>query len=1066
MKNNRILALVIIFSLLIGMFPTFNTANVYAEKASGFKYTQDFSGSVNDWNVANLGDWVTSYKKDGTILNNWDRHEDESGNGMLALSPSSRPVFWFSSPVTDGNIHLSYDVYYTGSTKDYSYFWGGFQSKEGTLTDSGIEINDAIDNNGLLNGFGVNTRTNYLNYGMTTSGVGMSTKPCETEKWYKLDVTHENLGGKLVSRYYVDGSLIYTRTDQTFTGNLYGVALYATGNNQNNVIYIDNLVIEHYYETEKEAKVVLGSTVYKNNVESVKSGTNETPSSVIFDGNECWLMDSENPDINIVFSPEFKPYYKDGSFYTVEIDYYDINTIDDDGKTVQGYFRLYYDSLSSDKKIGGTTYTEGTQTWKTAVYELDDADFEKKVDTKYDMQISLKALATNGRKTSPSSVAVKEIRVKRSIGKNPVFVTSTTERTGHTFPWFEKSKIITNTITSFSDNDQNVNISYKLLDENGREVFKKTEELTILAREVKTTTVDIGHIQRCDIYDWVVDVTTQKEVQSCFYPLKVSIIKTDPNGTLNDDIYFVMHADSFNSDETMKNGVHMLKLGNVGGVRSSVYWNNLENNKGEYSWENHNVKAYFDEVKANGMSILPILFGSSKHYGMNITDMPYTDSEIEGWKEYVRHIVPILSNNYGVTRYEVWNEPDVKHFNPRYFDDISDNGGTGKDYANLFKATKEIIKEFDDTIKVGGPTLAGSAYVSNDPTTHKGHKYFEDALNNSFADYADAISIHPYGYLGAAVDTSKSMLDGINRYKTKFMEKNNEVTPEIWFTETGYTTADKLIDSPYTQGALNCRTAIFAKANGLSNLTIFYNMEKKGTVEIDREDMFGHVSSGKVGGEKYGTYFVPEKSYLMIAAMNYVMAETEAKSIHDSSDKKTKISRFTSEKFGKDVLAFYNTEGNKGIKLDLGVNEITYLDCLGNETIKTSDNGVYTFAAEIAPQYIIGDFTKVEYYDTGEDFVIKDIDLTVPGKVTVTVFAENETQNPCMIITEAKKGNRVERIAFDEQSLKQGLNVYTLDMDCTDADTVIAFLWNSMTDIRPISKSYTKKLTFQIGGKQ
>ena len=164
MIKKKILASVLSFSLIIGILPSFGTADVYAEKFGGFEYTQDFSDDVSKWDKNGTGKWITSYKKGGTVLSNWSRYEDESGNGMLKLLPSSRPVFWFDSPVKDGNIHLSYDVYYTKSNNADSYFWAGFQPIAGTETQSGMEIDAAVDNTGLLNGFGINTNTKKFHY--------------------------------------------------------------------------------------------------------------------------------------------------------------------------------------------------------------------------------------------------------------------------------------------------------------------------------------------------------------------------------------------------------------------------------------------------------------------------------------------------------------------------------------------------------------------------------------------------------------------------------------------------------------------------------------------------------------------------------------------------------------------------------------------------------------------------------------------------------------------------------------------------------------------------------------
>lgn len=52
--------------------------------------------------------------------------------------------------------------------------------------------------------------------------------------------------------------------------------------------------------------------------------------------------------------------------------------------------------------------------------------------------------------------------------------------------------------------------------------------------------------------------------------------------------------------------------------------------------------------------------------------------------------------NYGLEYFEIWNEPDIKDFWT----------GTPSDYVKLYRITSRLIKQYDPSLKVGGPTIS------------------------------------------------------------------------------------------------------------------------------------------------------------------------------------------------------------------------------------------------------------------------------------------------------------------------------------------------------------------------
>ena len=692
-------------------------------------------------------------------------------------------------------------------------------------------------------------------------------------------------------------------------------------------------------------------------------------------GESGWQMNKqktkEESCISIAFDKTFKN-GRDGSVYSVSVEYFD------EGK---GFFNLIYDSLEEEEKLAGAVYLKNTSVWKTAEFELDDAMFSNRLSGKYDMRLSVYEAGSNV--VSDSSVTVRRISVKRFYGKNPVFVSAKTNRPGNSYEWFAKNKIITNTFENLTDKNVNLKVSYIFESLRGYDAFEKTENLSLEPFEKKDKNLDFGELERCDIYWYKVKIeSNENNINSQLVPLQIAVLKTDPNGVKNYGAYFAAHIERY-PEEQRNMAWQVFAMSNMGGTRFGVTWWDLEAVTGTLNWDKTNIKKMVDKVKENGLSLIAIMGSPPNDYG-GMHTMPKTEKNLEGWRRYCRYAATVLKDYTDC--FEIWNEPNLKNFNT----DLEASGGDV--YMKMFKAAAEEIHAANPDAMVGGPSLTGiEGSLGND--------YYDAVLENGFADAADALVLHPYTTV--ALEKS-SMPKVVKKYKDEFIEKSGR-TPEIWHTETGYTLPDANIGTERVKGALNARAAIYYKEHGLGDKVVFYNFEKKGTVETDREHMFGHVSPGYLGMKKYGTWFLPSESYLIITAMNYLMANTTADSYYESQNGNLYLSKFKSEKFDSDLIAMYTKGDAENFSVDLGAEKITFFDEYGNETEIWGENGIYTFTADNCPKYIMGNIPHMKVLEEENTVKYNSAAYSAPENDLFRMEITNLTEKKLNIETETPK---------------------------------------------------------------
>ncbi len=815
------------------------------------------------------------------------------------------------------------------------------------------------------------------------------------------------------------------------------------------------------------AEAKLSQSLSQQGFEKVEPGTSQTPEIAVRGGSYCWLLDKLQGDgkafINFKLTKDFKG-TRDGSEYEIEYEYYDSG---------EGFVRFVYDSAAKTAEIGDTVYTQNKKVWKTRKIVLSDALFEGRLDGKYDFRLTIKENGT-GSAASGESIGIRRVTVRRIAAKNPIFVSADTDEPGNSFAWYSDSKIIRNRFENLSDRETEVNIRYYLINGSHRIYFDKSETAVFAPGEVRETELDIGGLKRSDIYKYHVQITAADgSINSDRELCNIAVLKTDPDGILNDDVLYCAHFEWYGDNQIKKDGISLIKMSNSYGIRSSFDWNSMEPSKGTLDWNNHNMKFIVEELYKNGLHLIPSISGPSLFYCESWNDMPYTDEQLAGWKNFIAYAAKTLKE-YGVTEYEIWNEPNIANFN-KYL-----NNRRGDVYAKLLETAAEEIKKADPAAKVGGPSVTGI-------NGHWGKDYFSEAIEAGMYKYADAIVLHPYEQKAPEIC---GMDENIQWYKDKYREKGID-DPDIWNTELGYTTADDNVADEETKGALNCRTVLLYKSKDLGERCCLYNFEQKGTILTDREDRFGSVSPASYKLNREGKPFVPTEAFAMVTGMNYIMAQSSADGIFDSADANVRINRYSSDKFGSKIVSLYTVNGSENVTLRLGTDKVTVYDSYGNSREMYGENGVYTFLANNRPMYISGDIkeTKIENENSLFDFGAAEVQAAENDIVRLEIKSlcgddcEIEAELPqdaelvsCSGFKDGKAEILLKNLCEKGEKNRVTVNITrggrligSADYDITSREAVLPKLsigladgidlnrWRASADIRNVSQSHAAK---------
>ncbi len=736
------------------------------------------------------------------------------------------------------------------------------------------------------------------------------------------------------------------------------------------------------------AYAILGDGVQSQGIDVVKVGPTVDKRNVIERlGKKCWALkraDGLNSErICITLSDEFKAGAKTGDTYEVTVDWYDEGN--------GGFFYAGYDDYNRSEyelhDMVEEVYTEGDNSWKTSTFYIDDAKFEEALRGGCDLFISTTLWDTgwgaNGEYLSEADIPISKITIKKNISVNPIRVSMDTDQTSHTFPWFAEKKIFHNTLINTTDREIEATVNFKAVDDQGYCAYTVTEEMTFAPGEEKNLDTDFSELERCGIYDYVVEVKPQdrsfdeRVVRDGFV-----ILKTDPDGIKNDMFYYAS-AMYLAEQDRREIGFEILEYGNGGGIRGDNGWPYTESNEGEYIFDTA-YHAIATGLKERDMNYMPIIWLSNWGKTGNRNMLPDEESEWKAAQKWLDWWMPRIADTYD--EYEYWNEPDLKSFCANY---------TAEGYIRGYRMLLDAVKKYDP-----GERVAAISFTDIGASKEQG--MFNELLELGIAEdiRGNAVSLH--GYTRSKPEGALPV-GSVKWYQDRLAEHGvSRDEYEMWNTEFGYTIADDVAYHDHKkQGAMVLRSMLEYIENGSFDKYVVYQFEKRGMIKSHREASFGHVSNEADQTRVWGEIYVPTAAYLQTTAYNYLFADSKYEK-NIIAENNLKVRLFNSGKFGKKLIEMNTVSGSEVFTLNLGCNSITCFDEYGNEAELCSDDGIYTFNATEYPKYILGNFTKSERVEQDKvsakleaevaEFDEFTVDISIPTDKAYSIEAEDTEQ--------------------------------------------------------------------------
>ncbi len=690
-------------------------------------------------------------------------------------------------------------------------------------------------------------------------------------------------------------------------------------------------------------------------------------------GENCWVMrKTEDIKDNLTVGLKLSPYMADecesGSIYTLTVEYYDpyVTAEDSTKRADAGYFKVFYNTAEAGRTEAETVYLnnapiEESNRYKTAVITLKDAVMSGGLDG-YDLELAAKGTSTQNA-VSQIYAGIKSVKLTKGAVDSFVYPMSVSHESGNAYEWYKSEKTVQNRFVNLTNLETNLKVTYMLTDAEDNTVYSRTENKILSGGETIEALFDFGDFKECGVYKYKL-VTEAENSAGVRHDeremLNIAVLKSDPNGILNKSVYINAHLNRYSDDDKLADAVDVLKKGNTGGVRIVISWMSMEKPGWELDWSNHVSYKAVQALHNGGFKILGLMMSMPTKYtdGQSTNIIPTTDEQLDAWRKYAFYSADTLKE-YGVEEFEIWNEPNCYTFSQNAYNNA-------EAYTIAARAAAEEIKKANPNAQVGAGSLTwlGSTGESpeNSATVYYGGKSFmtDAAAAGLWSDSnIDAITLHPYaGINGPEADVSAD--EKVAWYKTNALAYGKDEIM-IWNTEIGYSTAQV---SELQKGIFNSRQDILMRSHGVADRVMYYNFEKKGTIETDREDQFGMVSGDYTDSENRGKGWIPTISYVIYTAHNYIMADTEFEGLYDTDGGNVRMSLFKSNKQGaalngKKILTLYCVGENKEVSLSLGCESVVCYDCFGNERVVSAADGIYEFKADEKPQYIVGDFAGV-----------------------------------------------------------------------------------------------------------
>lgn len=615
-----------------------------------------------------------------------------------------------------------------------------------------------------------------------------------------------------------------------------------------------------------------------------------------------------------------------------------------------GYLSICYDSYNPQVEFGASNhiykmseplYLEGTETWRTHTWTIEDMRMSNRCNNMADFRI---CTWDPIRSYSATDVVVASVSVKMGEFKNPTNIEVTAqEKIGNVFS--DRDEIITLDLNVQNKTYEPIKGEYdiKVYDKlTQSEVHKDKLEISADARTTAVKQFTFPNPGRNSIYTieinetvWAESTPDNKKTRTFNSECSVAMLaeQGEENPMYGNMSSVVRHKKGV-PDETYK---HMQRLGSKW-TREDITWSEVEPRKGQLALP-EGTKEAWAKMKEEDLNLIFVCLGANPNYDGGKT--PSSDEAIAAFANYCAFMARELK---GITNYfEIWNEWNIVAFNA--------SNEPPETYAKLCKAAATAIKkENPEAIIIGVSTC-----LVDIPWTRR---VFEAGAY----DYMDMVSIHPYDFSGKFRE-EKFYKEGIEL--VNLMKEFGELKP-ICYSELGFSTTDGPTKthpnyngySQSQQAAAKILSNVLIRAYEIADILIEYEFYDRGD-QMDIEKCWG-VAYSWVKSEENKPRNGAKESYITTTAMNRIWgANTDFKKL--ISKNRAYAATFHNNKDERDILVLVTGEGEQTLNIDLGVNSVDLYDMYGNKTSTLySDNGVYAFGVSMIPYYVIGNFAKFE----------------------------------------------------------------------------------------------------------
>ena len=294
------------------------------------------------------------------------------------------------------------------------------------------------------------------------------------------------------------------------------------------------------------------------------------------DGHSGWVLNEgetvKNSRIIIKLNDEFAFENTDGTSYTVEVDYLNVES---------GHFNLVYDAYDMTNKETKPTYIGNTGEWKTAVYELDDAYFGNRMNNGADLWIA--TYDETLKRSSTANVVISAVRIIKYNAKNFVQVLSVdTDAAGNIFGNCEEQKF-TAEIINHTGETKHADVTFEAFDANNNIVWSYDCDTEVDGNDTK----DVSAVCDVTVYGlYNMRVTAKGDEYEHSKTVPFSLVNNRLDGKKHS---LFGYQESFSSnvpgyEYDYKKALELYDKSGVSFIRAGMVWNKVdpENTMGCY----------------------------------------------------------------------------------------------------------------------------------------------------------------------------------------------------------------------------------------------------------------------------------------------------------------------------------------------------------------------------------------------------------------------------------------------------------------------------------------------------